>query len=276
MTHRVFALLLCVALLLSLPSLPAAAVEEGADPVIALTYVPVYGERSCLEGVVYRPDGGSFDPSAYRVALYLEITEGGGYWVKPTNAHPYADLQADGSFSVQYVTGGLDSEAVRLHVMLIPASYTPAPTYNTDYSSFNATRAASLDYVAVSRGPDGSVAVDPDRPPPEGWFGSGKPSGLAPSVDWLAVDVGFYTDGTWAGGPLSEAAIREQLTRAASFAHTVRFYSAVGPLEPAYAIAQELGLTVAGTAWLSGDETADQAELDGLIAQCNAGRVRLA
>ena len=275
MKHRVLALLLCFALLLALPALPAAA-EEGSGPVIALTYVPVYGESAYLEGVVYRPDGGSFDPGDYRVALYLQITEGNAYWVKPYNNQTYENVQSDGSFSVKYVTGGYDSQAIRMHVMLIPASYTPAPTTYAESASYRATLAQALDYVVVDRGEDGSVAVDPDRPPPAGWSDPGKPSGLTPKADWLGVDIGFYTDGSWAGGPLSEASIREQLTRASAYADTVRFYSAAGPLTPAYAIARELGLTVVGTAWISGDETADRAELDGLIAQCNAGRVRLA
>ena len=275
MKRRILALLLCFALLLALPAPPAAA-EEDAAPVIALTYIPVWGEDAYLEGVVFRPDGGSFEPAAYRVALYLQITEGNAYWVKPYNNQTWESVQSDGSFSIRYKTGGYDSQAIRMHVMLIPASYTPAPTVYAESASFRGTLAQALDYVVVERSEDGYVSADPDRSPPAGWQDPGKPSGLSPKEDRLAVDIGFYTDGSWAGGPLSEASIRAQLTRAAAFADTVRFYSAAGPVAPAYEIARELGLTVAGTAWISGDEAADQAELDGLIAQCNAGRVRLA
>ena len=269
MKRRMIPLLLSVLLLLPLLSFPMGSAAEGSDPVIALTYVPIYGESASVEGVVYRPDGGSFDPADYRISLYLQVTEGGTYWVKPTYAKPYADVEFDGSFAIRYATGGQDDQAVLLHILLIPASYTPT-------SNFADTAAAALDRVTVRRAQDGSLTVDPDRLPPANWEDPGKPSGIRPKANMLSVNIGFYIDGTWAGGPLSVETIRTQLQKAAKFCDTVRFYSAAGPLEPAYAAAQELGLSVVGTAWISGDPDADQTELDGLIAQCNAGRVRMA
>lgn len=266
---RIISLLLSIVLLLLTIPAPLSASASDADPVIALTYIPIIEERAQLEGVVYRPDGGSFDPAAYRVTLYLQVWEHGTYYVKPYSNKTYEDLGSDGSFSYKFITGGDDIRAEFLHILLIPSSYTPT-------SSFNDALAVALDRVTVQRSPDGSVSVDPDRPPPANWQDSGKPLGLTPKADLLAMNIGFYIDGTWAGGPLSAETIRTQLTKAKEFCEAVRFYSAVGPLEPAYAVAKELGLSVVGTAWISGDAEADQTELDGLIAQCNAGRVQMA
>ncbi|MBR3166447.1 MAG: hypothetical protein IKF16_09805, partial [Lachnospiraceae bacterium] len=79
---------------------PANAAAE--HPVIALTDVPACGERRNLSGVVFMPEdmeGSVFDPSAYKVTMYLQTTEYGEYWVKPTQAKPYFEIAEDGSFS---------------------------------------------------------------------------------------------------------------------------------------------------------------------------------
>lgn len=117
--------LLCVLLLaaLVLALLPTAGAETS--PVLALTYIPSYGENAAFTGVVFREDGEDFDPTEYRVSLYLQVKEGDSYWVKPTFQTPYAEVGPDGVFSIRYVSGGEDDIAQLLHLMLIPASYTP-------------------------------------------------------------------------------------------------------------------------------------------------------
>lgn len=255
-------LALLLSLFLLLPLLPARA---AASPVIALTNAPAWGERMPFAGVVYTEDGSAFDPTAYRIALYLQIGPGEAYWVKPTFAMPYAEVGRDGSFSIDYVSGGKDAEAALLHLMLIPATYTPT-------SEFAKTRAVAVDYVLISRTPE-SVTVSPQRTPPEGE--AGMASGLTVRPETLAVNVGFYTAGR-PGSGLSEALIRDQLLALAPWADTVRFYSAAGEVAPAYEMAQALGLKVVGTAWLSGDPEGDRRELDALIDHANQGRVAVA
>ena len=88
--------------------------------------------------------------------MYLQITEGGAYWVKPYSDHPYADIEEDGSFSVKYATGGHDEEAAVLHVMLIPGNFLPD-------SDFAKTRQSVLDYVKIYRDESGRTTIIPER-----------------------------------------------------------------------------------------------------------------
>ena len=261
------ALAAALAILLLAAVLPLGAEAAGSPPVIALTRTPAYGDRAAFQGVVYTEDGSRFDPGDYRITLYLQLTEGGTYWVKPTYATPYAEIDPDGTFLIEYVTGGYDEEARILHIMLIPSDYTPASDYED-------ARARALDYVRVERTEQGTVTVSPQRYAPD-YGEAGKPSGLSVSPDMLAVDVGFYTHGR-PGDPLSRQQIAKQLDTVADYADTVRFYQAGGAAAPAYEIAHTLGLSVIGNAWLSGDEAADRAEMDALIEHCNRGYVSVA
>lgn len=123
----------------------------------------------------------------------------------------------------------------------------------------------------TTRGGEGALAdgAQPTAP--------GIPSGLLPvREDQIAVDVGFYTDGSFPGSALSPDLIRRQLEAVSQFSDTVRFYGSAGELAKAYEIAREMGLTVLGNAWLSGDRAANQAELDALIAHCNEGLCKVA
>ena len=246
---------------------PAAAAD--GTPVIALICVPAYGSTDSFEGFVFTEDGGSFAPSDYRISLYLQVSEGGGYWVKPTYDKPYADIGEDGSFSIRYATGGSDQTAAIIHIMLIPASYTPT-------ADFAVTRAKAFDYVKIIRTADGQVTVSPDRELPALPAEKRKSAGLSADGRLLAVNVGFYTDGSAPGSPLSEKLIVNQLAAVSGFADTVRIYGSAEELEKAYPIARDMGFSVIGTAWLSGDDAADKAELDALIAHCNSGLVRAA
>lgn len=256
---------LLAALMLS-SLLPAGAAAAGA-PVLALTHVPAYGENAAFAGVVFMEDGGAFAAEDYRISLYLQLSEGDTYWVKPTYAKPYAEVDADGTFSIAYATGGNDRQAQIIHIMLIPANFTPG-------SSFAEAKAKALDYVKVTRTADGGVAVSPQREAPAANIAR-KASGLTVSAEKLAVNVGLYTEGA-PGGGLNVELICKQLDAVADFADIVRFYGAAGELYPAYGIAHTLGLKVVGTAWLGRDKAANQKELDALIEHCNKGYVSVA
>ena len=67
-------LALCMVWTMIVPAVITPAARADATPVIALTYTPGYGENRPFQGVVFRQDGGAFDPTAYRVTLYLQIS----------------------------------------------------------------------------------------------------------------------------------------------------------------------------------------------------------
>ena len=246
--------------------------QTGTHPVIAVTFAPAYGatERNFVEGVVFREDGGDFNPADYRISLYLQVEPGGQYYVKPYaesgSYHSYVAIDEDGSFSVKCVSGGDDKIAKTLVVMLIPGDYIPGNSYN----SFYETRNVALDTVTITRGTDGVNTIDPLRKPPY------LSSGLSVSSNTIPMDVGFHTDGSEPGSALSEDLIRQHLSTIAPYCDTVRFYSASDEVSPAYGIARSMGFTVFGCAYLSGDTTADRRELDALIAHCNNGECSVA
>lgn len=246
---------------------PAPALRAQATaPQMALTVVPRYGSYLPVQGVVSAPGGGKINAKNYRVTLYLQLSENGSYWVKPTYAKPYADVNSDGSFSLQYVTGGEDRNALLLHILLVPSSYTPGV-------DFNEAKSHAVDYVKVVRDKDGGVTVTPDRQAPTP--SKGKSSGLKTSDKRIAVNVGFYTQGQ-PGDKLTEKQVKALLNQVKPFANIVRFYSAGGEVSKAYKIAHDMGLKVVGTAWLSGSSASDRSELDALIDQCNKGYVQVA
>ena len=258
---------------------PALAAGAEETPKLLLTYVPVYGETVPFAGAVLYSDGTPADPAAWRVTLYLQLEEGETCWVKPYaesgNYHSYVTLSEDGSFSLPYVTGGSDQKAKILHILLVPGDLIPG-------SDFDATRAAALDYLRVDRSEDGTVTLSEERTAPvpeqETEADPGRPSGLPRNAGSVWTDVGLYIRGNSPdrGDAVPKEDIRALLTAIRAFSDTVRFYSAVGQVAPAYGIAKELGFTVIGTAWLGGDEEADRAEMDALIALCDAGLADMA
>ena len=247
-------------------------------PVIALTDLPAYGERRNLSGVVYMPegvDGSVFDPSVYKVTMYLQSTENGEYWVKPTEDKPYFEIGEDGSFSDNFITGGSgDLNAQVLHLLLLPSEYQPS------LHGFHDALSQSVDYVLITRTAEGDVTVSPDREAPE--IRPAFQQVLPVSTQTIAVDVGFYTEnGSQPGEALSMETIRRQLEAVASFADTVRFYSSGGEVQKAYGTAHDMGFSIVGTAWLTKEDTeenrqANQAELDALIDNCSNGYVQAA
>ncbi len=247
-------------------------------PVIALTDVPAYGERRNLSGVVFMPEGmddSAFDPSSYKVTMYLQTTEGGEYWVKPTQAKPYFEIAEDGSFSDNFITGGTgDLNARVLHLLLLPSEYQPS------LHGFHDALSQAVDYVLITRTEEGDVTVSPEREAPE--IRPAFRQVLPVSAQTIAVNVGFYTEnGSSPGGTLSMETIRQQLEAVAGFADTVRFYSSGGEVQKAYDAAHDMGFSIVGTAWLTKENTeanrqANQAELEALIDNCKNGYVQAA
>lgn len=242
---------------------------SSATPVIGVTYVPAYGERGDIQGRVFCEDGSDLDPSGYRVAMFIQIYDGGKWWPKSTYEQPYCYCQEGGYYNGKFITGGDDIHAQIIHLYLVTSGYTSGNPVDA--------QAEALDYVRIDRSQDGSVSISPNRQAPD-------PGDKAPAMDAnmpvsqnrIAVDVDFHIDGSRPGSPLSEGLIRRQLDALSSFADCVRFYSAGGEESKAYGIAHEMGFSVVGTAYLCGDEASDRAEMDALIEHCNSGLVDVA
>jgi len=126
----------------------AAATVPAADcpAAVVVSSVPPYGSFELLRG-----SSVGLAPDAHRIALYIFV--GGVWWTKPTLAQPTVPIQPDGSWTVDYTTGGVDEEATRFAVFAIPADYAPPP----------AMGAAALPAELVTRSAAYAVV---DRDPP--------------------------------------------------------------------------------------------------------------
>lgn len=91
----------------------ASARVAGAAPSIQIQSLPAHGTNGVMTGVV-----SGVDTSGFRVASYIYI-DGGGWWTKPTDQTPTVLIAANGTFSANVTTGGLDSRATIFCAALI-------------------------------------------------------------------------------------------------------------------------------------------------------------
>lgn len=114
---------------------------------VEFTAVPPYGSQSNLFGKVY-----GVTPANYRVAVLIYI-DSYGWFTKPTCGAPLTTIQADGTWTADITTGGVDSNASRIAAFLVPASFSqpcvtnqfclPAAFYQQSVANAMVTRAGS-------------------------------------------------------------------------------------------------------------------------------------
>ncbi len=91
-------------------------------PSIEFTYVPPYRSFDNVVGLVQH-----VDPTEYAVVLYINVRDSkpDRWWVKPFANQPLTNIAFDGTFIVDYTTGGIDDRAREFHAFLIPRTYSP-------------------------------------------------------------------------------------------------------------------------------------------------------
>lgn len=81
---------------------------------IQITQFPEFGEMGLLHG-----NTDVMNPADYSVACNVFIQEAGGWWgPKPSTANPLTPVNPDGSFSIQFISGGYDHYCTRFFVCL--------------------------------------------------------------------------------------------------------------------------------------------------------------
>jgi len=88
----------------------------SGDPCVELTVVPALGSHADLYGTVTH-----VNPCLYRVAVYIYVEAGGGWWNKPLLAAPLTEIANDGTWTADITTGGTDEDATKIAVFLVPA-----------------------------------------------------------------------------------------------------------------------------------------------------------
>ena len=89
---------------------------QAADS-IQFTSVPPYGSQSNLFGQVH-----GVNPANFRVAVLIYL-DGLGWFSKPTCATPLSTIAADGTWTADITTGGIDSNAVRIAAFVVPSTF---------------------------------------------------------------------------------------------------------------------------------------------------------
>lgn len=92
--------------------------ETTGPPAIRLTHVPPLGSFEDLEGEVQ-----NINPNLVEVAVYIFV--GGSWWTKPYWDAPTTPVRADGTWTCDITTGGIDSQATRIRAYLIRKGYQP-------------------------------------------------------------------------------------------------------------------------------------------------------
>ncbi len=140
-------------------------VDGPGAPSIEFTYVPPYGSSEDLHGRVRH-----VEPSLCAVAVYIFAPwpAGGGWWTKPTHANPVTAVLADGSWTADITTGGVDEQASRIAAFLLPKGYQP-PLASGERTLPASLYTAALAHVIAERTPESiSGAVKTQRGVPLG------------------------------------------------------------------------------------------------------------
>ena len=90
------------------------------EPRLEIISHPAIGSSGPVTGIA-----SNVDPSAYYVVVYIYVPDASGWWVKPTFDYPINLIGDDGSWSCPIVTGGIDAQATKIAVFLLPVDYEP-------------------------------------------------------------------------------------------------------------------------------------------------------
>jgi len=92
----------------------------SVEPALEITYIPPIGSIEDLEGYAWH-----VIPDKYRVVVYIYVPNANGWWIKPSFDDPLTEIEDTGSWSCPIVTGGIDDQATKVAVFLIPSDYVP-------------------------------------------------------------------------------------------------------------------------------------------------------
>ncbi|MDD5708695.1 MAG: glucoamylase family protein, partial [Kiritimatiellae bacterium] len=99
------------------PKLDQPPVSDQLPGVIEFTHVPAWGSAEYLQGRVL-----DVPPADFRVVVYLRS---GNWWPKPYAGSAPTTIAANGTWSCDVVSGGVDQYAAEYAAFLVPAGYEP-------------------------------------------------------------------------------------------------------------------------------------------------------
>ncbi|MBN1567179.1 MAG: hypothetical protein JXA73_05005 [Acidobacteria bacterium] len=91
---------------------------DRGTAVIEFTSVPPLETYGNLSGRVT-----GVNPKEHKVAVYIYV--GSGWWTKPYFNQPLTTIQADGNWTCDITTGGIDQQATKIAAFVVPNGYEP-------------------------------------------------------------------------------------------------------------------------------------------------------
>ena len=120
-------------------------IQEAGEPHLEITNLPPIGSYDILEGTTL-----NIDPDEYNIVVYIYVPDASGWWVKPAFDYPYTPINPNGEWSCMIVTGGIDEQATKIAVFLVPVGYFP-PGADGWSSLPQELYDVSVDFVEVNR-----------------------------------------------------------------------------------------------------------------------------
>ena len=90
------------------------------SPSVRFTEIPDWGSSQLLKGRI-----SGENPASHYIAVYINVTDAGGWWTKPYLADPKTLIGTDSSFTTKIMIGGLDQFATQIIAFLLPSSISP-------------------------------------------------------------------------------------------------------------------------------------------------------
>ncbi len=112
-----YSLAFCLLLLVS--NLNPTLAQDLSVASVEFSSIPPWGSDSPLTGTIR-----GAAPGKHAIATYVHV-EGLGWWSKPSETDPVVPVSADGTFTVDVTSGGLDANATIYCVDLMPAGSVP-------------------------------------------------------------------------------------------------------------------------------------------------------
>ncbi|MCX7765705.1 MAG: hypothetical protein N2246_03245 [Candidatus Sumerlaeia bacterium] len=173
---------------------PKQFIQQGQ---IILTEIPPIGSFQNLSGKCL-----NVNPSLFGITAFIFVP-GAGWWIKPTFAQCVADINPDNTWSLDITTGGIDEQATKINVFVVPKNfncYSSQPTSESSGTTSPAIAAWTVERFSATPTPTPTPVPAPCNftftNDSEGWWFAGAiPPFSMPSAIFEAGHVGLSPQG---------------------------------------------------------------------------------
>lgn len=173
---------------------PKQFIQQGQ---VILTEVPPIGSFQNLAGKCV-----NVNPSLYGITAFIFVP-GAGWWIKPTFAQCVVNINPDNTWSLDITTGGIDEQATRINVFVVPKDfncYASQPTSENSGTTPPAIAAWTVERFSATPTPSPTPLPVPHTftftSDSEGWWFAGAISPFnMPSANYEPGRLGLSPQG---------------------------------------------------------------------------------